>query len=355
MQRKIRRHGSGVFGEARPAHPSDTQESELLIVGDITVKIKAITISFLTMAGFASPMPAYPATDSCAAGLTTDAAQFESAIQYDDEQSKSNPTVNVMVNGRIAKMMLDTGASKNLIWDMSLLDAAPRTPSERIDSHVASADGRHVEVALGDRRGHVQREAFYLVADSVLGAYGYSGILSPQTVAGQNAVVIDFERNCFFISTPFNVASIKGVQVRRGKNIRNPHDVMAIQVNVDGRDIPLIVDSGASRTTILASLVARKPKGAESPTRMDAFGAELPKAEAMRLADFNVNGLAFKAHPVIPTPSTNNRGLANAGCIGMDVLKDRIIYYHGARQEFDLLTRHPVAEYIAVEPETRAE
>jgi hypothetical protein len=307
------------------------------------------------MAGLTSTLPANASTGSCSTGLTTHAAQFESAIQYDDEQSKANPTVHVMVNGKIAKMMLDTGANKNLLWDPSLLDETPGPPSQSVDSHVASADARTVEAALGDGSGHAQRREFYLLTDSVLAADGYSGILSPQAVAGQNAVVIDFEKNCFFTSTPFDIGSVKEAQIRRGKTIRNPYHVMAIHVELDGRNIPLLVDSGATRTTILASLIASKPRGPESPRLKDLFGAELPKAEPMRLVDLKVNGQTFTAHPVIPAPTTSNKGIANSGYIGMDILKNRIIYYDGVRQEFDLLTRHPVAQYAVVEPEMRAE
>lgn len=320
------------------------------------MKLSTLSVSFLTMAGLTSTLPVDASTVSCSAGLTTHSAQFESAIQYDDEQNKANPTVNVLVNGKVAKMLLDTGSSLNLLWDPSLLDGTPGTPgapSERMDYHVASADARRVEAELADGRGHAWREAFYLVADSALAAEGYAGILSPQAVAGQNAVVIDFERNCFFTSAPFDVKSVKGVQIGRGKNIRNPLALMVIHVKFDGRDVPLLVDSGAASTMILDSLIASKPKGAQAPRMMDVSGAEIPKANQMRLLDFKVNGLTFKAHPVIPVPPAPQQGVPEAGVIGMDVLKDRILYYDGIRQEFDLLTRRPVAKYTVVEPQTR--
>ncbi|OZI59451.1 aspartyl protease family protein [Bordetella genomosp. 11] len=319
------------------------------------MKISTIIISFLTMAGLTSTLPLNASAGSCSTGLTTHVAQFESAIQYDDEQSKSNPTVHVMVNGKLAKMMLDTGANKNLLWDPSLLDETPGPQSQSVDSHVASADSRSVEAVLGDGRGHAQRQQFYLLANSVLAADGYSGILSPQAIAGQNAVVIDFERNCFFTSAPFDIDSVKEVQIRRGKTIQNPYDVMAIHVELDGRNIPLLVDSGAPRTTIIASLIATKPKGPESPRMMDVFGAELPKAEQMRLVDLKVNGQALTAHPVIPAPATSNKGIENSGYIGMDILKERVLYYDGVRQEFDLLTRQPIVKYTIVKPETHTD
>ncbi|ARP90742.1 hypothetical protein CAL14_10930 [Bordetella genomosp. 9] len=319
------------------------------------MKIRTITISSLLMAGLISTLQVNASTQSCSAGLTTHTAQFESAIEYDDKQSKVNPTVHVLVNGKIAKMMLDTGANKNLLWDLSLLDEAPGPRSQSVDSHVASAEARSVEATLGDGRGNAQRKEFYVLDNSVLAADGYSGILSPQAVAGQNAVIIDFEKNCFFTTTPFDIDSVKGAQIRRGAAIQNPYDVMAIHVELDGRDIPLLVDSGASRTTILASLVTSKPKGPASPRMKDLFGAELPKAEPMRLVDLKVVGQAFMAHPVIPAPTTSDKGIENSGYIGMDILKDRVIYYDGVRREFNFLTRKPIAKYTGIEPETRAE
>jgi hypothetical protein len=237
-----------------------------------------ITFLPLTIAVLSAPLPANASTESSAAGWTSNPVQFESAIQYDDMQSKANPTVHVLINGKTVKMMLDTGSNKNALWDASLLDEIPSPHPVKFSAHHASVEGRRVEAKLGDGRGNTERHEFYLFPNSSLAAYGYSGILSPQAVARHNAVVVDFERDCFFTSPPFDIHSDMSRHVRRGTTISNPDGEMAISVDLDGKTIPLVVDSGSFDTIILDSLVASKPKGRDSSRSMNAFGSEIPQS-----------------------------------------------------------------------------
>jgi hypothetical protein len=261
-------------------------------------------------------------------------------INYEDMQSKDLPTVLVRVDGKVAKMVLDSGSTANILLDASLADETPRPGSYRVDAHVGSAEAQRVRVTLSDDHGNTLRKDFYVLPHSPLAADGYSGILSPQALAGHNAVVIDFEKNCFFTSAPFEIGPDDRLQVRRGKTIENQYNIMAIPVRLDDLEIPLFVDSGASNTSILASLVRSKPEGPVSPPTTDFFGLEVPREETMRLVDLEINGQAFRSHPVIPAPTIDDKGIVNFGHIGMDILKDRVIYHDGAQGEFILLTRH---------------
>lgn len=317
------------------------------------MKVCKIPAYFLISVGLGASPQAGAGSRDCAGGLTTNVVRFETEIQYDDIQSKANPTVYVLVNGKRSKMMLDTGTNKNLLWDDALLDEEPGALAESVDSHVASADARIVNATLTDDHGNSERTEFYLVSNSVLAAAGYSGVLSPQAVAAHHAVILDFDRDCIFTSAPFDIGSVKEAQIRRGTTIQNPYDVMAIRVEINGRDMPLLVDSGATHTTILSSLISFSPKGPESPRMKDLFGAELPEAGRMRLVDLKVNGRPFTAHPVIPAPSVSNKGIENVGYLGMDVLKEQVIYYDGARREFNVLTRRAVVSALS-ERESRA-
>lgn len=277
--------------------------------------------------------------ENCALGWSNKAPKFESTIQYDDMQSKANPTVHVLINGRVAKMMLDTGAQTNGLWDASLLDETPSQESEKIDAHVLSVDARRVTAALEDSHGNVQRQDFLFVPDSILAATGYAGILSPQTIAGDNAVVMDFEKNCFFVSAPSDIRFDDDLDIRQGATIANPYDVIAIPVELDGKKIPVVVDTGASITSIFASLVAFKPKGKKSPRSIDVFGAEIPRGASMRLVDLKINGQLFKSHPVIPKSMIDDRGFVDYGYIGMDILKGRVVYLDKTKHQLILLTR----------------
>jgi hypothetical protein len=269
--------------------------------------------------------------------------------------TKTNPTVHVLINGKAVKMMLDSGSNSHSLWDESLLDETPSSNIERQHAIVGSGDARRVKATLADYHGYSGRQEFYLLADSALAEDGYSGILSPQAVAGHNAVVIDFEKNCFFTAPPFDIGSDNGLHVGRGTTIQNPYYVMAISVELDGRKIPVVVDSGAPRTFIQASLVASNPKGLESPRTMDIFKAELPKSEYMRLVDLKINGQIFKSLPVIPRQTKDQNVVVNLGYIGMDILKERVIYYDATKQEFILLTRQEAAKQSVSERETLTE
>lgn len=310
------------------------------------MKIFKATAGLMTVAAFSIPFHGNANAGGCAFGWTADPVQFDTVIQYVDMPEKINPTLHVLINGKAAKMLLDTGANINVLWETSLLDEAPGSDVHRFDAHVVSAESRTVTVDLADDHGNVLRQEFQLVSNTVLAADGYSGIVSPQAVANDNVAVIDFEKNCFFISPRFDIRSDNGLDVRRGSTISNQYGVMAVPVELDGRKIPLIVDSGASVTTILASLVDSKPKGRKSTRSMDMFGAEVPHGEHMRLVDLIINGKTFKSQSVIPSPTMNHNGIVAFGYIGMDILRDHVIYHDESRKEFVLLTRQGAAKGI---------
>lgn len=303
------------------------------------MKILKIVTRFIIFGSLNVSFQANSTTESCAVGWTTDPAQFESAIQYDDMQGKINPSMHVLINGKAAKVILDTGSNVNILWDASLLDETPAPDVQLIESHVASAGSRAVPVALADEHGNVLRRTFYVTPNSALAADGYSGIVSPQAIAQDSAMVLDFEKNCFFSSARFDIRSNHELDVRRGSTIPNSDGILAIPVGLDGREIPVIVDTGASVSAVLSSLVATKPKGKKSAREMDVFGVEIPRDEHMRLVDLSINDKTFKLHPVIPRPTMNMSGMVVSGYIGMDVLKDHVIYHDAALQEFVLLTR----------------
>src|SRR5690606_24388267 len=132
---------------------------------------------------------------------------------------------------------------------------------------------------------------------------------------------------CFFISSPFDMPAGDEVEVDRGRGIPNPYQVMGIPVEFDGREIALLVDSGAPVTRIHAPVVASQPKGQKTGRAMDMFGAEIEQGEHMRLVDLKINGKHFKEWPVSPGPALHDSGIQALGYIGMDILKDRVIYY----------------------------
>ncbi|MVW71331.1 aspartyl protease family protein [Bordetella sp. 15P40C-2] len=261
---------------------------------------------------------------------------FSAPIEYDDPHRKSNPTVRVFVDGSAVKMMLDTGASSSLLWDASIVKDVPEPDSNRVDSHVGSSEAKRVGATLADHSGHALSQEFFLVSDSVLSQYGYSGILSPQQLAGDNRLVVDLLNDCLIVARSFDVHSDTRFALFPGRTLANSYGVMAIPLEIAGGRIPVIVDTGASVSSLLASLVKNRPQGAEAPRAMDVFGSIMP-TQRMRLVNLKINGKEFRSHPVIPRPTVDDRGITDFGYIGMDILKNLVIYHDGARGDFSLL------------------
>lgn len=322
-----------------------------------------ITITaFVGLVALPTYLQASTGTGNCATGWTREPVQFESSIQYDDMQSKANPTVHVLINGKTAKMMLDTGAQTSVLWDESLINELPSADSQKLYAHVASAEAKRVGATLEDGHGNSLYHQFHLLTYSILADEGYAGILSPQAVAANDAVTIDLEKNCFFTGSPFNIRSRSGFDVYEGVTIPNPYGIMAIPVELDAHKIPLLIDTGASNTSISASFVAAKLKGRTSPRAVDMFGAEIPQDTQMRLVDLKINGQMFRSVSIIPRSTVSEiegildgdkEGIVNYGFIGMDILKNRVIYHDGAQHKFILLTPQQATKRIVSERETR--
>ncbi|ALM82030.1 hypothetical protein [Bordetella sp. N] len=305
-----------------------------------TIKIKRALI----LAAVGLPLHANAAEQECVRDLTAVPVQFQSAIQYEDMQTKANPAVRVLINGKPARMVLDTGSNRHSLWDASLLDEKPGSAVEHQLAIAGMGEVRRVQATVADHHGHALRQDFDFMTDSALAKDGYAGILSPQLLAGKNVTILDFEANCFFTSPSFDSSNANGLDVHRGVAIQNAWYIVGISAELDQSIIPLLVDSGAARTTIQAALVAAKPMGGNSPKTMDIFKAELPDGGQMRLVDLKINGLTFESLPVIPRHTDGGKVMVNLGAVGMDVLKGRIVYYDGAQHQFHLMW-HPLRHF----------
>lgn len=274
--------------------------------------------------------------------------RFSSELQYDDPESKINPTVNVLINGKPAKMILDTGANLNVLWDTSLLNENPAEATEKLYGHIGSGDASVIQATLADSHGNAIEQNFHLITESVLSLDGYAGALSPQTIADDGIMIIDFERNCFFASRPFDVNPTE-YDVLSGPTIKNNYKHMVINVGLDNHDIPLLINTGSDETSVSTALVANKPIGRESYRHIDAFGVQIPEEQYLRVVDLVIYGRRFPELSVVSTAKVgeqegivdgDKKGILHYGQIGMDVLKDYILYHDDNGGEFRLIKRH---------------
>ncbi|MGC7404779.1 hypothetical protein ACPWR0_08865 [Pandoraea pneumonica] len=280
---------------------------------------------------------------------------LESAIGYGDATKKSDPFVTLTTRGRRVRLLLDTGSNAHVIWDKRLL-ADPAAESGNADTSRQSdarADGaeagetlhaiassthaRPAALDLVDMQGNRVTQQFYVIDATPLMADGFSGILSPQYLAQEKVSIIDFKRDCFFVSERFDPEANGQFSLSSGGTLPNPYRVMAIPLGVAGARVPVVVDSGAPFTKLLAAVIERSPAGPRLPMNIDLLGNPIASDERTRLVDLTINGETVKRHPVMTAATLSDKGIVSMGAIGMDLLRDRVLFHDDDRHRFVFL------------------
>ncbi|AKC69111.1 hypothetical protein MB84_05985 [Pandoraea oxalativorans] len=184
---------------------------------------------------------AHARVHQCSAAWPEVAPVFAATVQYGDPEQKTDPYIDVLVNDRSAKMLLDTGSNAHVLWDTRLLDSASLPTGESLqtlDAIASATKASNVMLSLTDgaNRQHLQR--FYVIDETPLMALGYSGIVSPQFLAQEKVSLIDFKDDCFFVSERFDPGGAGRYRLDVLGEIPNPHRVMAIPLGVRGDGFP---------------------------------------------------------------------------------------------------------------------
>ena len=254
--------------------------------------------------------------------------------------NKEYPYIYLNVNGKNAKMLFDTGASINVFWDNEIIGDSHESLDKKIITHVHKYEARYTNIVVKDPYGNESNQVFYLTQPSILAEDGYSGIVSPQAISSNNDFVIDFIDNCFFISKSASFDSLTEYNYYIGPAISNDYDVLGAYIKLDGKNVPLVVDSGAPITSISASLISTKPIFNQSMYHKDAFGAVIPEEDHMRSLTFKLHGMLIEDQAVQGrlVDGPEQAGIESYGYIGMDVLKNKIIIYDKKNNLLTFLT-----------------
>lgn len=194
------------------------------------------------------------------------AATLTIALRYDTALSAAgfpSPVLDVVVNGRRAVLLVDTGASVHTLakW---FVDAAKLTP-QPTDHTVTGSTGAvtrvdvvaNVEARLVDGRLVIPQA---IVADlpPLFEQHRIAGLLSPQLLAGAGeAVLFDLRRPRLSIRPDNTPPSGRDRVCVNGESaFRNR--LYATAVTIAGTEASLLVDSGATRTTIRVDSTAGK-------------------------------------------------------------------------------------------------
>ena len=272
----------------------------------------------------------------CSAPWPTVRPDFISRVEYGDAQRKSDPYIVVSINDKPAKMLLDTGSNVHVLWDNRLLaeEEDHATENETLNAIASSTQAKRTLLPLSDGTGHRSAQQFYVIDETPLMADGFSGIISPQYLAQEKVSILDFKDDCFFVSERFDPEGGGRYGAQFVGTVPNPHRVMAIPLDVPGGRVPVVVDSGAYRTTLLGSLLRRAIVGRQRTTNVDLLGNLVASKRRTRLVDITVNGQRFLRHPVVPAPTISDKGVVTLGAVGMDVLAGRVIFHDGDLNRF---------------------
>ncbi|VVD66974.1 hypothetical protein PIN31009_00403 [Pandoraea iniqua] len=294
---------------------------------------------------------------TCSAPWPNVKPMLESAIRYSDDVKKSDPYITLTTRGQPVKMLLDTGSNVHVIWDKRLLggdrgvtaDESPAADAtsgeveedETLHAIASSTLAQRTVLDLVDAQGRRVTQSFYVIDETPLMVDGFSGIISPQYLAQEKVSVIDFKHDCFFVSERFDPVAGGKFVMSAGRSLPNPHRVMAIPLGVLGARVPVVVDSGASGTTLLGRVIEHSPAGLRLPMSIDLLGNAIASDERARLVDLTINGETVMRHPVTPALALRDKGIVSLGSIGMDILKDRILFHDDDRHRFVFLEGVP--------------
>ncbi|VVD87628.1 hypothetical protein PAQ31011_01454 [Pandoraea aquatica] len=285
------------------------------------------------------PLFAHASSARCSEVWPTVRPVFESAIQYGNAERKSDPFITVSIDGKPARMLLDSGSNRHVIWDQRFVpeEGEPNVGSHVLNTIASSAHARQRVIALEDAEGRRTTQTIYVIDETPLMAEGFSGIVSPQYLAGGDVSVMNFRDDCFLVGARFDPEVVGRIRVVDGRALPNIHHVMAIPVEFKGARIPMVVDSGAYATTLPLPIISSEVVGEARRRSVDLLGQAIDSDDRTRLVDFTINGQPISRHPVASQAVPREGGVVSLGAIGMDVLRNRIVFHDNARHRFALL------------------
>ena len=300
-------------------------------------RLVSVRRSLLTALICAALPGTFAYAQSCSAPWPGVHPVFTSRIEYGDRGRKSDPYIAVRINGKLAKMLLDTGSNAHVIWDARLLGEGGDNAThetQTLDAIASSTQAKGALLTLDDATGNEHLQRFYVIAETPLMADGFSGIISPQSLAQEKVSVLNFKDDCFFVSDRFDPEAGGRYRTEAVGAIPNSDRVMGIPLDVPGGRVPVVVDSGAYRTTLLGSLMHSAPVGRDRTTNVDLLGNVIVGKRRTRLVDITINGRHAPRHPVVPASAISEKGIVSLGAVGMDLLAGNVIFHDGDRNRF---------------------
>jgi predicted aspartyl protease len=239
------------------------------------------------------------------------------------------PLVRAEVAGRPTKLLLDTGAYDHVLegwFARELADAEASGKSAAVIDHanrrVAMDVWSKVSLAI-EGWGPLGAIKPLATRDQSPGpmAYGIGGILSPQKLAGDGAVVIDFPAGEMSAEDSSDaMARIAAHRASLGTAIRCG-SAYVLAATIEGKDARLLVDTGAFATDVLATSVPGRALSGRSALSRDIYAVGGAVSTRV-IADANVvlGELHLKTDVKVVDSAPSRSRCASDGVVGMDVL-----------------------------------
>lgn len=261
------------------------------------------------------------------------------ALRFDVEGDDfPSPLVDVIVSGQPTTMLVDTGATHQVVgrWVAEQIGPVTQDANDVGIDHagkalpIARLEGAQIVVSGW---GPIDAsEAVVVAIPGPLERRGIGGVLSPQALAAEGrAVVLDFRRGTMTEAAWGD--AMRGLDAEAGaaaygevKSCGPGGGALAyVQVAIGGTEVLAQLDTGATQTTVRAAsaagaALAKRAKGASSA--IAASGTyTVATAEGTRVA---LGELAMDVDVAL-VPKAARTGCTNDAQIGMDVLRRCVI------------------------------
>ena len=267
----------------------------------------------------------------CAAANSPEACRVTKLGEAAVDLSHGRPLVEVVIAGQKARLLLDTGASGVLISEQARArlglqyDLAAYGSSTSVGAQAPARLTQPIAIGLG---GFELKPVRLLVISSAtdLDALGYDGLLGTSALAAYD-VLLDFPAKRVALYAP-RVCPLGASPLSPGSFTvavpPTPQQWLRVPVRVEGRDLSLVLDTGASRTYLKLERMGLSAEALASDReiRINSAGPGALRARLHRFAEMQVGPeVQHGALLLVGELRTSGDGL-----LGMEFLRRRQVW-----------------------------
>lgn len=271
-------------------------------------------------------------------------ARLRLDILYKDNTRRDVPHTRMHVDGKPMNFIVDTGATVHVGWMRYETGAQDDAPNA-ISTDVSEVPSRQMTVDLSDRHGKsITGQTLYLPMRPSALDDTYSGLLSPQALAGPDVAIIDFAHGCLLIAEAKAMKEFLPADASTVALIPNPYGIIGTRLQIGDVSVPVLVDSGAANTRVIAGLLSGFPVTGSAPSSVDMFGVVGHTPSNVHRVEMHVLGKTYRDVSVGTQAALTTGGIDTLGLIGMDLLRDMALIYDGSARALFVIRHEAPSE-----------